>query len=39
MWLSGAALVYLRRLNDSQVWHADITVTARPHPERRARSR
>jgi hypothetical protein len=38
-WEPGAGLVYLRWLNDSQVWRADITVTARPHPERRARWR
>jgi hypothetical protein len=29
-WEPGAGLVYLRRLSDSQVWHAGITVTARP---------
>ena len=26
----GAGPVYLRRLDDGQVWHADITITARP---------
>jgi hypothetical protein len=37
-WGPGAGLVYLRRLKDSQVWRADMTVTAaRPRPERRAR--
>src|ERR1035441_8387495 len=35
-WGPGAGLVYLRRLKDSQVWRADMTVTAaRPRPERR----
>jgi len=29
-WEPGAGLVYLRQLNDSQVWRAGITVTARP---------
>jgi len=29
-WEQGAGLVYRRRLNDSQVWRAGITVTARP---------
>ena len=29
-WEPGAGLAHLRRLNDSQVWHAGITVTARP---------
>ncbi len=29
-WEPGAGLVYLRRLNDSQVWRADIAVTTRP---------
>jgi hypothetical protein len=38
-WEPGADLVHLRRLNDSQVWRAGITVTARPRPERRARWR
>jgi hypothetical protein len=38
-WEPGADMVYLRRLNDSQVWRAEITVTARPRPERRARWR
>ena len=38
-WEPGAGLVYLRRLNDSQVWRAGITVTARPHPETWARWR
>ena len=38
-WEPGAGLVYLRRLNDSQVWRAGFTVTARPHPERPARWR
>ena len=38
-WEPGAGLVYLRRLNGSQLWRADFTVTARPHPERQARWR
>jgi hypothetical protein len=38
-WKPGAGLVYVRRLNDSQVWRADFTVTARPHPERPVRWR
>jgi hypothetical protein len=29
-WESGAGPVYLRRLDDGQVWRADITITARP---------
>jgi hypothetical protein len=29
-WEPGAGPVYLRRLDDGQVWRADITVTARP---------
>ncbi len=29
-WESGAGPVYLRRLDDRQVWRADITITARP---------
>jgi hypothetical protein len=29
-WVPGAGPVYLRRLDDGQVWRADITVTARP---------
>jgi hypothetical protein len=29
-WESGAGPVYLRRLDDSQVWRTDITITARP---------
>jgi hypothetical protein len=29
-WEPGVGLVYLRRLNDSRVWRAGITVTARP---------
>lgn len=36
-WEPSTGLAY--RLNDSQVRRADITVTARPHPERRARWR
>ena len=35
-WEPGAGLVYLRRLNDSQVWRAGITVTARPAASGRA---
>ena len=38
-WEPGAGLVYLRRLNDSQVRRIGITVTARPYPERRPRWR
>ena len=29
-WEPGAGPVYLRRLDDRQVWRADITITARP---------
>lgn len=29
-WEPGAGPVYLRRLDDGQLWRADITVTARP---------
>jgi hypothetical protein len=29
-WESGTGPVYLRRLDDNQVWRADITITARP---------
>ena len=29
-WESGAGPVYLRRLDDLQVWRADITITTRP---------
>jgi hypothetical protein len=29
-WESGAGPVYLRRLDDRQVWRADIAITARP---------
>jgi hypothetical protein len=29
-WEPGAGPLYLRRLDDRQVWRADITVTARP---------
>jgi hypothetical protein len=29
-WEPGAGPVYLRRLADGQLWHADITITARP---------
>lgn len=29
-WEPGAGPVYLRRLDDGQVWRADITITARP---------
>jgi hypothetical protein len=29
-WESGAGPVYLQRLDDRQVWRADITITARP---------
>jgi hypothetical protein len=31
-WEPGAGPVYLRRLDDGQMWRADITVTARPAP-------
>jgi hypothetical protein len=29
-WESGAGPVYLRRLDDNQVWRADIAITTRP---------
>ncbi len=38
-WEPGAGPVYLRRLDDGQVWRADITVTARPAARGEAGSR
>lgn len=36
-WEPGAGPVYLRRLDDGQVWRVDITMTARPAmPEERS---
>ena len=29
-WEPGAGWVYLRRMDDAQIWRVDITVTARP---------
>jgi hypothetical protein len=38
-WEPGTGPVYLRRLDDGQVWRADITVTARPATPGQAASR
>lgn len=37
-WESGAGPVYLRRLDDLQVWRADITITARPATSEEAKT-
>ncbi len=38
-WEPGAGPVYLRRLDDGQVWRVDITMTARPTTPEEASSR
>ena len=38
-WEPGAGLVYLRRLDDNQVWRVDIAMTARPATREEASSR
>jgi FMN phosphatase YigB (HAD superfamily) len=37
-WESGAGPMYLRRLDDLQVWRADITITARPATSEEAKT-
>jgi len=37
-WESGAGPVYLRRLDDRQVWRADIAITARPATSEEAKT-
>jgi hypothetical protein len=38
-WEPGVGPVYLRRLDDGQVWRVDITMTARPATPEEANSR